>query len=1100
MPQNRKSNAAKKKSRGKGSNNRNNAARQGALEERSLDEAVSSARNDIVGVVLAVVSVALFISLVSPSSAVVTHAMERALTQCFGVGAFLCPFALFLFSLTFFMDSEGPVNKRVAIGLAVIVVALLSMFSLNVQGAEADPNLVLSVTTAPVAGGYVGGFVAWVLLVLVGRLVGNALLVGIIIIAVIICGFSISEFVHRAHEGLDQARETHVERKVERAQKRDQKKEEREAQRAQKELQAKAAKAKKEASAKESTTDASAVAAIDVSASKQAKRVFHLPFGNKSAKRSDAEVAAAAAQAFAATPATSVAGSDQTSYLGSRKTSVLTRKRNGKSVKQAQGQSSLDASTTTSSAKAAITGAATSSNNNGDGISGKSVASAMGSLAAKLGIQRHPDLDVDVATPAQSAAEAEKSLAKSASSTAKSGAAGFMKGFGKLTKAMGLGVKKDSASSDASDGNADGGRHNEDELPAGSAASKAAQVAGEVVAIGESFSAGASEASVAAATPVDPSAADSSAAPSVAVPDFLRKTAEAGDHAVNSKVRRTAGSGGASVLVASKPAATSATSVRSNPSRGLATPEAQARTTRNAVLGRSFAGSQAASVPASSGVSSAAQTSSDDGYELPPLSMLSSNPNSGGTASTKMELDDTKEALQSTLGEFGLRCRVVDYVSGPLVTTFRIEMGEGERVTKIKNLEDDIALTLAAEKVRIYAPIPGTSYVGVEIPNKTRQNVHLGDVLPYAKGGPLEVAIGRDSAGKPVIANIAKMPHMLVAGTTGSGKSVMINSMIMSLLMRTTPKQVRLIMIDPKRVEFTSYNGLPHLYVPVVTEPRQAASALQWAVSEMERRLKVFERAGARNIKVYNKMCVSGKLSEMDNPPEPMPYIVIIIDELSDLMMVAGKDVEASIVRIAQLARAAGIHLIIATQRPSANVVTGLIKSNIDTRAALKVSSVVDSRVILDEKGAERLLGNGDMLFKDRGLTPRRVLGCYTSDSEIAEVVQFIRDQAEPDYHEEILTAVTPNTPGSSSGDLSDEDDPLVWEAAQIVVESQLGSTSGLQRRLKVGYARAGRIMDMLEAKGVVGPPDGSKPREVLLDQEGLEDLRVQEAKYREVE
>lgn len=1102
MPQNRKSNAAKKKSRGKGSNNRNNAARQGALEERSLDEAVSSARNDIVGVVLAVVSVALFISLVSPSSAVVTHAMERALTQCFGVGAFLCPFALFLFSLTFFMDSEGPVNKRVAIGLAVIVVALLSMFSLNVQGAEADPNLVLSVTTAPVAGGYVGGFVAWVLLVLVGRLVGNALLVGIIIIAVIICGFSISEFVHRAHEGLDQARETHVERKVERAQKRDQKKEEREAQRAQKELQAKAAKAKKEASAKESAPDAPAVAAIDGSASKQSKRAFHLPFGNKSAQRSDAEVAAAAAQAFAATPATSVAGSDQTSYLGSRKTSVLTRKRDGKSVKQAQGQSSLDASTTTSSAKAATTGGATSSNNNGDGISGKSVASAMSSLAAKLGIQRHPDLDVDVATPAQSAAEAEKSLAKSASSTAKSGASGFMKGFGKFTKAMGLGGKKDSARSDASDGNTDGGRHNADELPAGSAASKATQVAGEAVSMGESFSAGASEASVAAATSAASSvaAAASSATPSVAVPDFLRKTAEAGDHAVNSKVRRTAGSGGASVSRANAPVSDGAYSARTNPSRGLATPEAQARTTRNAALSRPSAGSQAASVPASSGVSSAAQTSSDDGYELPPLSMLSSNPNSGGTASTKMELDETKEALQSTLGEFGLRCRVVDYVSGPLVTTFRIEMGEGERVTKIKNLEDDIALTLAAEKVRIYAPIPGTSYVGVEIPNKTRQNVHLGDVLPYAKGGPLEVAIGRDSAGKPVIANIAKMPHMLVAGTTGSGKSVMINSMIMSLLMRTTPKQVRLIMIDPKRVEFTSYNGLPHLYVPVVTEPRQAASALQWAVSEMERRLKVFERAGARNIKVYNKMCVSGKLSEMDNPPEPMPYIVIIIDELSDLMMVAGKDVEASIVRIAQLARAAGIHLIIATQRPSANVVTGLIKSNIDTRAALKVSSVVDSRVILDEKGAERLLGNGDMLFKDRGLTPRRVLGCYTSDSEIAEVVQFIRDQAEPDYHEEILTAVTPNTPGSSSGDLSEEDDPLVWEAAQIVVESQLGSTSGLQRRLKVGYARAGRIMDMLEAKGVVGPPDGSKPREVLLDQEGLEDLRVQEAKYREVE
>jgi S-DNA-T family DNA segregation ATPase FtsK/SpoIIIE len=246
-------------------------------------------------------------------------------------------------------------------------------------------------------------------------------------------------------------------------------------------------------------------------------------------------------------------------------------------------------------------------------------------------------------------------------------------------------------------------------------------------------------------------------------------------------------------------------------------------------------------------------------------------------------------------------------------------------------------------------------------------------------------------------------------------------------------------------------------------------------------------------------MCVSGKLSQMENPPEPMPYLVVIIDELSDLMMVAGKDVEASIVRIAQLARAAGIHLVIATQRPSANVVTGLIKSNIDNRVALKVSSGIDSRVILDEAGAERLLGNGDMLFKYRGLNMQRVLGCYTSDNEINSVVDFIRAQAEPDYHEEILSAVVPGQPGASRGAEDDEDDPLVWEAAQIVVESQLGSTSGLQRRLKVGYARAGRIMDMLEAKGVVGPPDGSKPREVLLDMDGLEDLRVQDAKYREV-
>ena len=493
----------------------------------------------------------------------------------------------------------------------------------------------------------------------------------------------------------------------------------------------------------------------------------------------------------------------------------------------------------------------------------------------------------------------------------------------------------------------------------------------------------------------------------------------------------------------------------------------------------------------------------EEGYELPPISMLATNPNNQLSTASVVELDTTMRRLQLTLEQFGLTSRVVDYVSGPLVTTFRIEMGEGERVNKIVNLSDDIALTLAAESVRIMPHIPGTSLVGIEIPNSHRDKVSLGDVITYAKGGPLEVAIGRDADGSPVVADIETMPHMLVAGSTGSGKSVMINSMIMSLLMRTTPKQVRLILVDPKRVEFSCYNGLPHLYVPVVTEPRQAASALAWAVSEMERRLKIFERASARDIKVYNTMCVSGKLSEMDNPPEPLPYILVVIDELADLMMVAGKDVESSIVRLAQLARAAGIHLVIATQRPSSDVVTGLIKSNIDNRIALKVSSSIDSRVILDETGAEKLLGNGDMLFKYRGHRTRRILGCYTSDAEIEEVVDFIRAQAEPDYHEEILTAVVPSSlmpggGGASSGD--SDDDPLIWEAAQIVVDSQLGSTSGLQRQLSVGYARAGRIMDMLEAKGVVGPPNGSKPRDVLLDKEGLEELRAQDALYREVE
>ena len=492
----------------------------------------------------------------------------------------------------------------------------------------------------------------------------------------------------------------------------------------------------------------------------------------------------------------------------------------------------------------------------------------------------------------------------------------------------------------------------------------------------------------------------------------------------------------------------------------------------------------------------------EDGLKLPPLEILHANPQLASSASSDKELEQTAESLQSTLLEFGRSARVVGWIAGPTVTTFKLQPGEGERVSKISSLEDDIALSLAAQSVRIFAPIPGTSLVGIEIPNRKRQNVNLGDVLPYVKGGPLELAIGRDAEGTPVVADLAKMPHLLIAGTTGSGKSVMINSIITTLLMRALPEDVRLIMVDPKRVELAGYNGLPHLYVPVVTDPKQAASALQWAVSEMERRLKVFERLNVRKISTYNEKQAAGEFEHYDNPPQKMPYLVIIIDELSDLMMVAGKDVEASIVRIAQLGRAAGIHLIVATQRPSSNVVTGLIKANITNRIAFNVATGIDSRVIIDQMGAEKLTGLGDMLFSkvDWG-KPRRIQGCFVSDDEINEIVEFVKSQSEPDYHEEILSAVAPASMSMAGGGVvrtgvaePQDDDPLIWEAAHIVVESQLGSTSGLQRRLKVGYARAGRIMDMLEEKGVVGPPDGSKPREVLLDEEGLAALESVDA------
>ena len=475
-------------------------------------------------------------------------------------------------------------------------------------------------------------------------------------------------------------------------------------------------------------------------------------------------------------------------------------------------------------------------------------------------------------------------------------------------------------------------------------------------------------------------------------------------------------------------------------------------------------------------------------YSPPPMRMLSTSPKGAYRAADKGEINQTAQRLQATLAEFGLKSRVVGHISGPLVTTYQIAMGEGERVSKITNLEEEIRLHLASESVRIYAPIPGTSLVGIEIPNRERQGVLLGDVLPQAKGGPLEFAIGRDVAGKPVVEDLAAMPHLLIAGATGSGKSVMINSIIMSILMRATPDEVRIIMVDPKRVELSGYNELPHLYVPVVTEPKKAAGALSWAVGEMDRRNRALEALGVKNIQSFNERVARARAAGESDVPNPLPYFVIIIDELADLMMVAGKDVEASIVRIAQLGRAAGVHLIVATQRPSADVVTGLIKANIESRIAFSVASSVDSRVIIDQNGANRLLGRGDMLFRPGGRGLRRVLGAYVSEDEIEQVVDYIKERSAVDYHDEVLSTPVGQA-GPSTAEEEDADDPRIWEAAALVVENHMGSTSMLQRHLKVGYARAGRIMDMLEAKGIVGPASGSKPRDVLVDLDQLGEL-----------
>lgn len=499
----------------------------------------------------------------------------------------------------------------------------------------------------------------------------------------------------------------------------------------------------------------------------------------------------------------------------------------------------------------------------------------------------------------------------------------------------------------------------------------------------------------------------------------------------------------------------------------------------------------------------------DGSFVLPPATMLTSSVEKPSQAVTKEELTQVAYALQTTLEDFKINAKVVDWVAGPTLTLFKIELPSGVRLSRVTSLQEDIALSLASVGgVRVIGAIPGTNYVGIEVPNATRQTVYLADVLKDAKPGPLQMAIGMNVEGESIVCDLATMPHLLIGGTTGSGKSVAINGMIMSILMRATPEEVRFIMIDPKRVEFSLYNDIPHLYTPVVTEPKEAASALAWACAEMERRLKVFEKVHVRNIKEYSakvkKELAAREEAEKNNDEsfEPnenlaseLPYIVIVIDELADLMMNVGKEVEFSISRIAQLARAAGIHLIIATQRPSAQVVTGLIKANITDRIAFNVATGIDSRVILDTVGAENLIGNGDLLLSKKEFSkPQRLQGCFVSGDEIEAVVAYLKAQGEPEYHSEILQTniitLGASSPSGSGGSCT-SDDPLLWEAADIVTSSGLGSTSNIQRRLSVGYARAGRIMDMLEEKGIVGPANGSKPREVLVDSLELETIKA---------
>ncbi len=474
----------------------------------------------------------------------------------------------------------------------------------------------------------------------------------------------------------------------------------------------------------------------------------------------------------------------------------------------------------------------------------------------------------------------------------------------------------------------------------------------------------------------------------------------------------------------------------------------------------------------------------------------------------KRLVEDGARVLESTMRDFDVEATVVGMTVGPTVTRYEMELAPGVKVNRVTNLSKDIAYAMASPDVRILAPIPGKSAIGIEVPNRQRQLVALGDLLasPEAKEmrHPLEVVIGRDISGKPLRANLAEMPHLLIAGATGAGKSSCINSILTGVLMRNTPDQLRLILVDPKRVELGAYNDLPHLLSPVVTDPKKAANALAWAVREMERRYEILAHHGFRDIvgyqtayergEVEGRRVVSSEDGEAvkEEPPERLPYVLVVVDELNDLMMVAARDVEASICRLAQMARAVGIHLVIATQRPSVDVITGVIKANIPSRLAFSVSSLADSRVILDASGAEKLIGQGDMLMLGPSSSrAQRVQGAWVEETETRKIASHWRRQVdEPDYVEGV--AADENTAGGigpqAAADGDDDDETLVREAMELIVRSQLGSTSMLQRKLRVGFARAGRIMDILEERGVVGPSVGSKARDVLMTEEELDE------------
>lgn len=1122
------------------------------LDARSVaaHEADGRTRHDISGVVIGVVGVALLVSVLTPSTGVLTRAVSDALHAVLGLGAFLVPAALIFWSLSFFLPSQRLVPARMAGGLGLVALAIICILGITTPGASVDPSILFNPFVLADRGGYVGNGVAWALLRLTGVVVGIVVLSGVAAGGLVLVGFSASDALLGLRLRLREHREL--------------------ARRDAQERAAQAARLQQQEWLEDEYADDDYPDGYAPTALFDPDR----PLAQEQAttRRLYSDIPDARATSRPRTVRTFGCGNApmgmdedyqaQDPGAGRRPSS---RPLSGRAPSGAVPTSVLD-STPGYAGVSYLPRQGSPEDGASFAFAAGQVGWAQGDRNRADGWQDAADASSDAPYPAypQHGEEPMGSWAgddQGAGSVIGSGDAGFpgvtdLSG-GLVTPPLRRGIdvpfddmarpgmrdraraRREESLSRAwwEEGGAPGPVPNDHEpatpldfdIPG-------LAVPGIIDGAPNQVSADASRPQDAARSSIEPDLVDTeSQHPGLGQPfeaaawgsAEARDTGGADELAGSQDVSRPDSaasvkndecSGGADdvepeedlapdALAANAPVSVARRFHGEAASRPLPTPRREVLPWDDAPdagdeddapdsIGRADRDDLPQRMQGSLSPDDAAVPTTDGPYRFPSADRLRHNP--GGLQKTPKEREEIREMadlLAQTLGEFKVSARVVGWIEGPTCTTYEVEPGEGVRVNKFTSLEEDISRSLARESVRIYSPVHGTPYIGIEVPNTTRQTVYFGDVLPNATGGPLDVTVGIDADGKPVTVDIAKLPHLLIAGTTGSGKSVMVNSIICSMLMRDTPDEVRMIMVDPKQVELTGYNGIPHLVMPVVSDPRQAAAALQWGVTEMDRRYRVFSRLSVRQITKYNEHVErEERQTQGQTPLKKLPYLVIIIDELTDLMMVAKKDVEASIVRIAQLGRAAGIHLVLATQRPSADVVTGLIKANVGNRMGLKVATGVDSKVVLDQTGAEKLLGRGDMLFLQTvwGDKPRRIQGCYLSDPEIADIVDQLKENP-VQVSDCGMAPVGSSTqlsmddqlgmqPADSEGAGSaSDDDPLAYKAAVLVVENQMGSTSMIQRRLKLGYARAGRVMDMLEEMGVVGPQQNGKPRDVLV-------------------